>query len=167
MIIDQHAAHERITFERLRQAYAENKPWSSSCWCRSRSRSRPRARPARANGEQLHAIGFDVSPFSTTTVTITAVPAPLSRADPRRLLDEVLTELSALQAPLSSAMDRVIARLACHGSIRGGSRIAREEVEALLRELDEAELGGHCPHGRPVSLNLAWSEIERRLGRHK
>lgn len=168
VIIDQHAAHERVTFEKLRDSYRANKPSAQQLLVPEQVEVSARELDLlEQNREQLQAIGFDVEPFSTTTVTISSVPAPLSRADPRRLLDEVLAELSAMQTPLGGAMDRVLARLACHGSIRGGSRIAREEVEALLQELDATHLGGHCPHGRPVSLHLGWGEIERRLGRHK
>ncbi len=166
VIIDQHAAHERVTFERLREAFRSNTPQVQQMLVPEQAEvSASELDLLEQNDDQLRAIGFEVEPFSTTSVTITAVPSALSRADPRRLLDEVLNELSALQTPLSSAMDRLLARLACHGSIRGGSRIAREEVEALLRELDETQLGGHCPHGRPVSLHLSWTEVERRLGR--
>jgi DNA mismatch repair protein MutL len=166
VIIDQHAAHERITFERLRDAYRTQQPAAQQLLVAEQVEVSPRELDQLAeNGDQLRAIGFEVEPFSTTAVTIAAVPAPLGRADPRRLLDEVLAELSELQAPLGAAIDRLLARLACHGSVRAGTRLAREEVEALLRDLDAAKLGGHCPHGRPVSLNLSWAEIERRLGR--
>lgn len=167
VIIDQHAAHERITFERLREAYHTRQPAAQQLLVAEQVEVSPRELDLLAeNGDQLRAIGLEVEPFSTAAVTITAVPAPLGRADPRRLLDEVLAELSELQAPLGGAIDRLLARLACHGSVRAGTRLAREEVEALLRDLDAAKLGGHCPHGRPVSLNLSWAEIERRLGRH-
>jgi DNA mismatch repair protein MutL len=166
VIIDQHAAHERITFERLRDAYHGRQPKMQQLLVGEQVEVSARELDLLAeNEEQLRAIGLEVAPFSTTAVTITAVPAPLGRADPRRLLDEVLAELSELQAPLGGAVDRLLARLACHGSVRAGTRLAREEVEALLHDLDAAKLGGHCPHGRPVSLNLSWAEIERRLGR--
>lgn len=168
VIIDQHAAHERITFERLQESYSANKPKVQQLLVQEQVEVSPQEQDLLAeNAVHLRAIGFEIEPFSTTSVSIAAVPASLSRADPRRLLDEVVTELAALQAPLSGAMDRLLARLACHGSVRGGTRLAREEVEALLADLDAAKLGGHCPHGRPVSLNLSWYEIERRLGRHK
>ena len=167
VVIDQHAAHERITFERLRVAYRTGVPSVQQLLVPEQIEVSARELDLlEANRDQLSALGFDVEPFSTAAVTVKAVPAPLGAADPRRLVDEVLAELSALQTPLSGAMDRLLACLACHGSVRAGTRLAREEVEALLRDLDEAELGGHCPHGRPVSLNLSWSEIERRLGRH-
>lgn len=167
VIIDQHAAHERITFERLREAYRTRKPKIQQLLVPEQVEVSPRELDVLTqNADHLAVLGLEVEPFSTTSVTISAVPSPLDKADPRRLLDEVLAELSALQTPMTSAMDRVIARLACHGSVRAGSRLAPEEVEALLQDLDRAELGGHCPHGRPVSLNLTWGEIERRLGRH-
>lgn len=167
VIVDQHAAHERITFERLREAYRTRKPKIQQLLVPEQVEVSARELDLLTeNADQLSALGLEVEPFSTTSVTVTAVPSPLGKADPRRLLDEVLAELSALQTPLASAMDRMIARLACHGSVRAGSRLAPEEVEALLQDLDRADLGGHCPHGRPVSLNLTWGEIERRLGRH-
>lgn len=166
VVIDQHAAHERITFERLRASYNENKPKAQKLLVPEQVEvSAAELDELTERGDELRAIGFEVEPFSTTSVTITAVPAPLSRADPRRLLDEVLGELSGLRAPLADSMDKLLARLACHGSVRGGSRLSREEVEALLQAMDEAEHGGHCPHGRPVSLHLSWAEVERRLGR--
>jgi len=166
VVIDQHAAHERITYERLRASYREEKPRAQQLLVPEMVEvSAQELTELTDRAEDLRSIGFEVEPFSTNTVTITAIPAPLFQADPRRLLDEVLGELSELRAPLADSMDKLLARLACHGSVRAGTRLTREEVEALLRDLDEAELGGHCPHGRPVSLRLTWIELERRMGR--
>jgi DNA mismatch repair protein MutL len=166
VVVDQHAAHERITFERLRRGYRERRPEAQQLLVPEQAEVSPREMELlSAQGEELSALGFDVAPFGETAVKISAVPAVLSRADPRRLLDEVLAELVALQTPLSGAMDRLLARLACHGSVRAGTRLAPEEVATLLQDLDKAELGGHCPHGRPVAVPVSWVEIERRLGR--
>jgi len=167
VIIDQHAAHERITFERLREGMRKEggSPAQRLLVPEQAEVSPTELEELDRRGEELRAMGFEVEPFSTTAVTITAVPAPLVDADPRRLLDEVLGEISGLRAPLADSMDALLARLACHGSIRAGTRIAREEVAALLEGLDEAELGGHCPHGRPVTVEVPWLEVERRLGR--
>lgn len=166
IVIDQHAAHERVTFERLRQSYQDEKPRAQQLLVPEMVEvSAEELAELTSRSEELRGIGFEVEPFGANTVTITAIPASLHQADPRRLLDEVLGELSELRAPLADSMDKLLARLACHGSVRAGTRLSREEVEALFRSLDEADLGTHCPHGRPVSIRLSWIELERRMGR--
>ena len=165
-LIDQHAAHERVTFEKLRTSITERRPRAQQLLVPEQAEVSPEELEELAERrEELAAIGFDVEPFGTTTVAIAAIPALLDGADPRRLLDEVLGEITGLRTPLAESMDRLLSRLACHGSVRAGTRLSPAEVDSLLHDLDAADLGGHCPHGRPVSFHLSWAEVERRLGR--
>jgi DNA mismatch repair protein MutL len=79
---------------------------------------------------------------------------------------DVVAEVSRAAArPFGDAADLVLATMACHGSVRAGDLLAREEAEALLRALDAVDFAGHCPHGRPVITRIPWGELERRVGR--
>jgi DNA mismatch repair protein MutL len=95
-----------------------------------------------------------------------AVPLILLKAAPDRLLRDLLDEVShAGERAFSGAIDRAIATMACHGSLRAGDPVAEEEAKALLGALDEVDFAGHCPHGRPVVMHIGWSELEHRVGR--
>jgi DNA mismatch repair protein MutL len=86
--------------------------------------------------------------------------------DPERLVRELATELGdAGVRGFSAVIDKVIATMACHASIRAGDRVSPEEARALLAALSEVEFAGHCPHGRPIVTRVPFSELERRVGR--
>ena len=86
------------------------------------------------------------------------MPTLLGRASPERLLRDLLGEISlAGERAFSGAVDRAIATMACHGSVRAGDLVAPEEARALLTALDEVDFAGHCPHGRPVVMRIGWS----------
>jgi DNA mismatch repair protein MutL len=112
-------------------------------------------------------LGLEVSRVGDQTVSVTAVPALLKRAQPERLVRDLVAELSRNAArPFGDAVDRVIATMACHGSVRAGDSLHVEQATALLRALDAVDFSGHCPHGRPVVTRLSFDELERRVGRH-
>jgi DNA mismatch repair protein MutL len=90
----------------------------------------------------------------------------LSRARPERIVRDLVAELGrAARRPFGDAADLVLATMACHGSIRAGDLMSREEASALLRSLDDIDFAGHCPHGRPVVTRIGYDELERRVGR--
>jgi len=117
--------------------------------------------------DELLAVGLDVTSIGPTTVAVHAVPALVKRAAPERLVRDVLDELArAGGRGFGDAIDTALATMACHGAIRAGDALTREECEALLRALDEVpEFSGHCPHGRPILMEIPFAEIERRVGR--
>ena len=167
VLIDQHAAHERVVYGRLKAAHDR--------------RQIPRQRllfpipievgeaaAAAASHDVLEALGFEVAPHAPGVVMLHALPEPLKDADPKPLLREVLAEL-AEGTPLSSGdlerIDHLLATVACHSVVRAGDALGLAAALALLAQLDEVDLRSHCPHGRPVMLRMPLSEIERRFGR--
>lgn len=166
VILDQHAAAERVTFERLRRAYAGRAVAMQPLLVPERVEFSPEeVALVEERAADLLRVGVDLSPIGPTTVAVRGVPALLTRADPRRLARDVIDELGRQGNDFSRAVDLVLATMACHGSVRGGDTLADEEARALLQALDTVDFAGHCPHGRPVVLSLRWGEIERKVGR--
>jgi len=90
----------------------------------------------------------------------------LSRVRPERVVRDLAAQLGhAANRPFGDAADMVLATMACHGSIRAGDVVSREQAAALLRALDDIDFAGHCPHGRPVVTRIGYDELERRVGR--
>jgi DNA mismatch repair protein MutL len=101
-----------------------------------------------------------------SAVAVHGVPELLLRAEPVRLIRDLVAEVSrAAGRPFRGAVDLVLATMACHGSVRAGDAIGSAEVTALLRALDEVDFAGHCPHGRPLVMRMTFNELERRVGR--
>ncbi len=169
ILIDQHAAHERVAYARLVAAHGR----------REVRRQRllfplpievDEASAAVVEGrglETIAALGFEVHRTGPRTVRLSAVPELLKDADPKPLVREVLGQL-AEGDPTSDTLegiDHVLATMACHSVVRAGDVLGRSEAVGLLAQLDEVDLRSHCPHGRPVMLRLPLAEIERRFGR--
>jgi DNA mismatch repair protein MutL len=111
-------------------------------------------------------LGLEIRAVGASAVAVHAVPQLLGRASPERLVHDLAGELTRdATRPFGGAVDRVMATMACHGSVRAGDRVGDDEARALLRALDDVDFAGHCPHGRPVITRLAFAELERRVGR--
>mgnify|MGYP000921821276 CR=1 FL=1 len=166
VILDQHAAAERVTFERLRRAYGARAMAMQPMLMPEQVEMSPEdIALIEERTEDFLALGMDLAPIGTSTVAVRATPALLSRADPRRLARDLVAELGRQGNDFSRAKDLVLATMACHGSVRGGDVLADDEAKALLLALDNVDFGGHCPHGRPVVWSVRWSELERKVGR--
>jgi DNA mismatch repair protein MutL len=166
VMLDQHAASERVVFDRLRKSYASRDVRVQPLLVHETLDVTAREMSlAEEHAADLAKIGFELTPLGVNTLAVRAVPALLVRADPRRLTRDILAELARQGSEFSRALDLVLATMACHGSVRGGDELAAEEARALLRSLDECDFGGHCPHGRPVLFSIKWSELERKVGR--
>ena len=99
-------------------------------------------------------------------MAVHAIPSLLSKAQPERLVKDLLGEISrAGERAVSGAIDLALATMACHGSVRAGDLVGAEEATALLAALDEVDFAGHCPHGRPIVMRIGWGELEHRVGR--
>ncbi|HEX3343178.1 MAG TPA: DNA mismatch repair protein MutL, partial [Polyangiaceae bacterium] len=111
--------------------------------------------------------GLELEEFGAGAILVRALPAVLGATEPAPLLRDLADEFADMEEEtvLSARLDSVIARMACHGSIRAGDVLSREEAVALLRALDHIDFGGHCPHGRPVVTRIGYDELERRVGR--
>lgn len=166
-LLDQHAAAERVTFDRLKKGYdARTVAKQALLFPIVVSASVHEVAIVEEAQEAIAGTGLDVRVAGATQLAVHAVPTLLGRASPERLLRDLLGEMSlAGERAFSGAVDQAIATMACHGSLRAGDPIAPEEARALLAALDEVDFAGHCPHGRPVVMRIGWSELEHRVGR--
>jgi DNA mismatch repair protein MutL len=166
-LLDQHAAAERVTFDRLRREYRSQSVASQALLFPVPIEiTHEQAEFIESNGRELVALGLELSLRGETSVSIHTVPRLLLRASPERLLRDLLAEtMRDGGRGFSAAVELALATLACHGSLRAGDAVAPAEARALLVALDEADFAGHCPHGRPIVSFTAWSELERKVGR--
>ena len=168
VILDQHAADERIVYHRIRTAYADKRIEVQRLVFPERIElDEERASLVEAHADEILAMGLECSRIGPQTVAVHGVPALLGRASPRRLLEDLLEELSRTgERAFGDALDTAFATMACHAAIRAGDSLSPPEATALLRTLDTIDLfAGHCPHGRPVLVTLPFGDLERKLGR--
>jgi DNA mismatch repair protein MutL len=166
-LLDQHAAAERVTFHRLRTAYAGREIATQSLlFPVSVQVTAADASFVEEEQDTLGRLGLDVRAIGPTTVAVHAIPRLLVRADPETVVRDLIAEASREGGrAFSGAVDLVLATMACHGSVRAGDRLSNEEANALLISLDQVDFSGHCPHGRPIVTRLGWDELERKVGR--
>lgn len=167
-VLDQHAAAERVTFDRLRRAYEARGVASQRLLIPEMvTITAEESAIIEEAHEDILRTGLDVSLRGPREAAIIAVPQILAhRASPVVLLRDLLAEVSrAGERAFSGAVDLALATMACHGSVRAGDPMPAEEAQALLRSLDEVDFAGHCPHGRPVVMKIRWSELEQKVGR--
>jgi DNA mismatch repair protein MutL len=165
-VLDQHAAAERVTFDRLRKAYAKKSvPMQRLLIPETIAVSPDEAELVEANEARMLELGVEMRRVGPQAVSVSGVPK-LLRSDPEEIARDLLAELTHSSAyPFSGAIDLVLATMACHGSIRAGDALAYEEVQALLESLREIDFSGHCPHGRPIVFRMSFDELGRRVGR--
>jgi DNA mismatch repair protein MutL len=167
VIIDQHAAHERVTYDRLRRQLAAGRVACQRLLVPHVVELGPAdAERIAALEEDLGRLGLEISRGGPDRIAVRGVPAELAGAAPDRLLAGIVLALE--QGPEGSRgekEDRALATMACHGSLRGGRRLDEREARALVEAMDAADSPGHCPHGRPVLARIPWREIRRRVGR--
>jgi DNA mismatch repair protein MutL len=166
-VLDQHAAAERVTFHRLRRAFAARAVAMQRLLLPVVVELLPaEVAVLEERAEDSAALGVEMRPVGANAVAVHAVPTILARANPERIVRDLLAELGrAAKRPFGDAADLVLATMACHGSIRAGEAVSREEAIALLRALDDIDFAGHCPHGRPVVTRIGYDDLERRVGR--
>jgi DNA mismatch repair protein MutL len=166
-VLDQHAAAERVTFHRLRKAYA-GRDIATQALLFPVSVEVTAQDAAFVEEEQraMAALGLDVRAIGPTTVAVHAMPRLLSRAKPESVVRDLIAEATRSGGrAFSNAIDLVLATMACHGSVRAGDRVSADEAAALLAGLDQVDFSGHCPHGRPIVTRIGWDELERKVGR--
>ena len=166
-VLDQHAAAERVTFDRLRRSYAARGVAMQRMLVPELVELSPSdVALLEENAEEVSKLGVEVRAVGDSAVAVHGVPDLLVRADPTRLVRDLVAEVSrAAGRPFRGAVDLVLATMACHGSVRAGDAISPVEVDALLRALDDVDFGGHCPHGRPLVMRMPFAELERKVGR--
>jgi DNA mismatch repair protein MutL len=168
VLVDQHAAHERLTHEAIRDQAHDGAV-----------RSQPLLLPAVvdlppgdvallvARAGELARLGLELEEFGAGAILVRALPAALGATEPAPLLRDLADEFSDMeeQTVLSARLDAVIARMACHGSIRAGRKLGQAEMSALLRRMEETPRAATCSHGRPTVLKLSKADIEKMFGR--
>jgi DNA mismatch repair protein MutL len=167
ILVDQHAAHERLTHELLRGQLLDGGV-SSQPLLLPAVVDLPAADAARLIDAARHlaGLGLELESFGPGAVLVRALPAALGAADPAPLVRDIADELAdGATTALETRLDAVIARMACHGSIRAGRRLGLAEMDALLRRMEATPRAATCSHGRPTFLKLSRAEIERLFGR--
>ena len=168
VLVDQHAAHERLTHEALRTQHRAGAVRSQSLLLPAVV-DLPPSDAARLleHAGALRGLGLDIEGFGPGAVLVRGLPACLGAPDPAPLLRDLADELadSGEATALQARLDAVLARLACHGSIRAGRRLLPAEMDALLRQMEATPRAATCSHGRPTVLKLSRDEIERLFGR--
>jgi DNA mismatch repair protein MutL len=168
VIIDQHAAHERLTEERLRAEFQAGAVATQPLLVPVVVDLAP-ADAARllAQADWLARLGLEIEAFGQGAVLVRGVPAALKNADSAAMLRDLAEEFAESGAPvaLEARLDAALARLACHRSIRAGRRLAPAEMAALLRDMEATPRAATCSHGRPTFLKLSRAELETLFGR--
>lgn len=165
-VLDQHAAAERVAFDKLKRQLEKDKlPSQALLFPVTVQVDAQQFETVESHHDQISRLGFELRQRPEQTVSVHQVPRLLHRADPERLVVDLLNELTRRDRSFSEGFDLVLATMACHGALRAGDAIAPIEAEALLRSLDEVRFSGHCPHGRPIVTFTPWSELERKVGR--
>jgi DNA mismatch repair protein MutL len=167
-VIDQHAADERIQYDRLRRQFQSGEVKQQRLLIPEKIElSEREAALVESHADDMARAGVEASLIGPTTAAVHAVPALLRRAAPERLLRDLLSELTrAGERAFGDAIDMALATMACHGAIRAGDTLSLPECQALLDALARIEeFGGHCPHGRPIVFEIPFDELSRKVGR--
>ena len=168
ILLDQHAAHERVTYQKLLEGFLSSQiPQQVYLVPPQIELGIVAAQQAEQFQEELERLGVSIEPFGGQSFILRAVPVFLKEAEPLVLINDLLEEVAKgyKSASLDQRRDALLMRMACHGSVRGAHKLSVEEVRALLQQLDEIEFKGHCPHGRPIFFEMARTEIEKRFHR--
>ncbi|HSC17899.1 MAG TPA: DNA mismatch repair endonuclease MutL [Rhizomicrobium sp.] len=168
VIVDQHAAHERIVYERMKKALANGGVATQPLLVPEVVSLDPaEVERIGARAEQFAELGLVLEPFGPDAILVRETPALLGQIDIGALLRDLADELAETGSAISlkERLDHVVATLACHTSVRSGRRLNAEEMNALLREMEATPHSGQCNHGRPTYVELKLADIERLFGR--
>jgi DNA mismatch repair protein MutL len=170
VIVDQHAAHERLVLERLRAGGAGDKVAASQALLMPAvvELDEPACDRLEEQAEAFAALGLAIERFGPGAMLVRAMPGVLAKADPAALLRDLADDL-ALHGEsllLGERIEHVLATMACHGSVRAGRTLAMPEMNALLREMERTPRSGQCNHGRPTWIKLSMADVEKLFGRH-
>lgn len=168
VLMDQHAAHERVNFEKMRKAMEQGGVPSQRLLMPLTLQTSPRdADVLTRNLESLARLGIEAEPFGPNTFKVEALPTFLKTDDPLAWLDQVIEELQSLSSKTSALRlgEDMIATTVCRHSVKANDRLSIPEIQALLEDLFACEMPYCCPHGRPTLIQMSINELERKFGR--
>jgi len=169
ILIDQHAAHERINFEKLKESYLnKNKSEVQELLIPITLELSPyESELLKMNLEEIEKIGIKIEEFGEGAFLVRSIPAIFKKADLKGLIKDVIGEIAATdkEKSLSEKLDNIISTIACHSSIRANDVLDHDQIKALLEGLDYARFPHSCPHGRPVARELSFTELKKMFKR--
>jgi len=168
VIVDQHAAHERLVYEDMKRQMAENGVKRQALLIPEVVELGDEgARAVADRAEELLALGLEVEPFGAGAVCVRATPALFGEMDIQGLIRDLADELAELEEGLAlkERFEETMGNMACRSSIRSGRRLTGDEMNALLRQMEATPHSGQCNHGRPTYVELKLADIERLFGR--
>ena len=172
VIVDQHAAHERLVYERLKHAYSNGGITRQLLLIPDVVELDGEAVAALlAASNELESLGLVVEAFGQSAIVVREVPALLGTCDVKGLLSDLASALAEAEEDgeggrvLAARLDHVLSTMACHGSVRGGRRLSPDEMNALLRDMEKTPFSGQCNHGRPTYIELKLTDIEKLFSR--
>ena len=168
VLVDQHAAHERLVLERMRAALAGGQIAAQALLIPEVVElDEPACDRLEARADELAELGLDLERFGPAAMLVRSTPALLGQADPTGLVTDLADELAAFDEALSlrERLDAVAGTMACHGSVRAGRVLGVAEMNALLREMEVTPHSGQCNHGRPTWVKLSMTDVEKLFGR--
>ena len=164
VLVDMHAAHERITYERLKRMRDDSGVRAQPLLVpQSLAVSMKEVAVVEEGREQLAQLGFVVDVTGEEQLTIREIPIALAQADIEQLLRDVLSDLVEYGTSdrMVAHMDELLSTMACHGSVRANRRLTLPEMNALLRDMEHTERSGQCNHGRPTWVQLTMTELDK------
>ncbi len=168
VIIDQHAAHERIIYEEIKAGYLKkNIPRQRLLFPMKIELPKADYEVILSNLEDIYEMGLEISDFGENTVIVTSVPAVIKDADVKELVNNISEELKGGKRSIGAEdlIDKIITIMACHGAVRAGRELGTEEIRGLVRSMEKTPYAAHCPHGRPTMFVISTEEIKRRFKR--
>ncbi|MEE4120382.1 MAG: DNA mismatch repair endonuclease MutL [Paracoccaceae bacterium] len=168
VLVDAHAAHERLVYERLKRQAAERGIAAQALLIPEIVElSDDECARLLAVADDLSRLGLTLEPFGRGAIAVRETPALLGPVDAKALVHDILDEIADMghTTTLGARLDAVLSRVACHGSVRSGRRMSADEMNALLREMEATPHSGQCNHGRPTWVELRLADIDRLFGR--
>ena len=170
VLVDQHAAHERLVLERLKAAGAADAVARSQALLLPEvvELDEPACDRLESAAPKLDDLGLAIERFGPGAMLVRSLPHALAGSDPHKLLQDIADDLAKHGEALllGEKLDLVLATMACHGSVRAGRPLRVEEMNALLREMERTPRSGQCNHGRPTWVKLSMEDVEKLFGRH-